>query len=416
MKSAAILAALALCSALATADQVSLTPVTSGGMRMMGGYMPQRLQLSKDKPEGLKHAPETKNPMYGVLEIGGGKHIVILDDDGAGQKLYVDTNGNGDLTDDAPLEWTSSPYPADTKQYKMYKGTMQVNIPIGGKDLTVSLGCYKFDKADSNRAQLANTLLYYSDYAAEGQITLSGKSCKVLLADYAATGFRPNSPSTGDKPQDSGVHLLIDVNGNGRFDNRGENYDVSKPFNIGGTTYEISGLSGTAFTIGKSSQTVAEILPPPDLSAGKKAIPFNMKTTSGEQVSFPSSYKGKLVMLDFWATWCGPCKGEIPGLAKAYEKYHSQGFDVLGISLDNEDTAKGLTQFTKDWNMPWPQVCDAKYWDAEVAKLYVVQSIPAAFLVDGDTGEVLASGNELRGDQLVPTLEKALAKKHGAGK
>jgi thiol-disulfide isomerase/thioredoxin len=116
-------------------------------------------------------------------------------------------------------------------------------------------------------------------------------------------------------------------------------------------------------------------------------------------------------MLDFWATWCPPCRAEIPGLVAAYNKYHPQGFEVLGVSLDKKGDDEKLAAFTKDQKMPWPQVFDGKYWTAQVAVQYDVRSIPAAFLVDGDTGVIVATGNDLRGEQLEGTLEKALAKK-----
>src|SRR5262249_42072292 len=100
----------------------------------------------------------------------------------------------------------------------------------------------------------------------------------------------------------------------------------------------------------------------------------------------------------------------------AYNKYHSRGFEVLGITLDQANQTDKVKSFTKEKNMTWPQVYDGKYWQAEVAQLYVVQSIPCAYLVDGDTGKIIAASdnrqfNELRGEKLAPTIEKALAAK-----
>lgn len=141
---------------------------------------------------------------------------------------------------------------------------------------------------------------------------------------------------------------------------------------------------------------------------GAKAPTFTATSTTGSQVAFPDNYKGKVVMLDFWATWCGPCLGELPNLTKVYADLHPKGLEVLGVSLDSDDRKASLGEFTKEKGMTWTQICDGKGWKADLAGLYGVRAIPACFLVDGTTGQLLAKGTELRGASLRPTIEKAL--------
>ena len=208
------------------------------------------------------------------------------------------------------------------KEMTLYLGGAFIDRELGGKTEPAHLRMFRNDKNDPRRKALNDFLFYSADYGYEGVITLGVGQYKAMLVDRLATGDFRGAERTA-RP---GVQLMIDVNKNGRFDRRGETYDVHRPFNIQGTTYEIAGLpaSGAEFRIRKSDQSVAEILPPPDLSPGRKAIRFTARTTDGQEVNFPSAYAGKLVMLHFGATWCGPCIAELPHLTKAYEQVQRQ--------------------------------------------------------------------------------------------
>jgi len=141
------------------------------------------------------------------------------------------------------------------------------------------------------------------------------------------------------------------------------------------------------------------------LADGKAFPDFKEEDVSGKPLSV-ANYKGKVVLIDFWATWCGPCRAELPNVLKTYEKYHGQGFEIIGISLD-QDKEK-LTTFTKQQKMTWQQFFDGQGWGNKLAGKYGVNSIPATYLLDGD-GKIIA--RDLRGEALAEAVSKALAKK-----
>ncbi len=115
----------------------------------------------------------------------------------------------------------------------------------------------------------------------------------------------------------------------------------------------------------------------------------------GNPVSL-ADYRGKLVLLDFWATWCGPCITELPNIKEVYEKYHDKGFEIIGISLDTNEAA--LRTFLKENRLPWRQVFDGEVRDTSLAQQYGVRGIPAQFLMDreGTVISVKARGKRLK--------------------
>jgi len=129
---------------------------------------------------------------------------------------------------------------------------------------------------------------------------------------------------------------------------------------------------------------------------------FSQANTKGEPVKL-SSFRGKYVLVDFWASWCGPCRQENPNVVKAYNKYKDKNFTILGVSLD-DNRDRWLRAISQD-GLTWTQVSDLRGWSNEVAVQYSIQSIPSNFLVSPE-GKIIA--RNLRGEELEAKLQELL--------
>ena len=140
---------------------------------------------------------------------------------------------------------------------------------------------------------------------------------------------------------------------------------------------------------------------------GQPYIDIAQKNADGKEVTLKSvvETKGnKYVLIDFWASWCGPCMGEVPFLVDTYAKYHGKGFEIYGVSFDNDRDA--WLKAVADKKMTWIHVSDVKGWDNQARHDYAVNGIPANFLVDCSTGKIVATN--LRGEDLQAKIAELL--------
>ena len=133
---------------------------------------------------------------------------------------------------------------------------------------------------------------------------------------------------------------------------------------------------------------------------GDNAPNFTLSDTSGRDISL-ADFKGKYVLIDFWATWCGPCMAEMPNVVKAYSQYKNKGFEIIGVSLDRPDSKAKWLEVIKRDHLDWVHVSDLKWWNSKAALAYYVNAVPANFLVDPQ-GRIIAKN--LRGEDLQKKL------------
>lgn len=171
------------------------------------------------------------------------------------------------------------------------------------------------------------------------------------------------------------------------------------------TQKEILNLADDSFKSDENIQKIISAIEQSEkVAVGQQFLDFTMQDPEGNDVSL-SDYagKGKVVLIDFWAAWCGPCRQEMPNVVDAYSKYKDKGFEVVGVSLDRNE--EEWFQGIEDLEMTWPQMSDLKFWETPVVELYAFRGIPHTVLLDGNG---IIVDKDLRGEALHDKLSELL--------
>lgn len=350
--------------------------------------------------------------LYGVLQHASPDGLLsLLVHRGAGgsERVILDANDNEDLTDDPSLSWEGSyETGADGRQVlPTLRTTIDIRCP--GQSLPVSLALVlrRFERERVTPGPTANVfpngILATIDSYRGGAAVIGGSERALALI--------PTRLSAQGAFNHRGTALVIDLNGDGKLDGNPlksrERFRAGAMFQVGAQAYQVRETScdGKSLVLASVDPVLAALGPRPSgpgPAQGDQAPDFALPTITGDTLRL-SDYRGKIVLLDFWATWCGPCRSELPHVREAYQRYHPRGFEIVGVSLDQ--TPEKLKEFIKANDMTWPQIFQGRGAMTPLKQSYMVKSIPSTFLLDRD-GRVVAT--QLRGAQLAQVIEALL--------
>ena len=374
------------------------------------GYYPVHIVLSDVKPaQVVKETVYRGKPQYGIIHLGNGPKadtVIAVDAPETGDyKIYVDVNNNGDLTDDGNGAWSTKREGAQA-MYGLNHYVLHTSYGTSKhetKSANYGVALYQFVGKDR--------LFMYREAGAVGTVTLGGKTHKVVVVENDADGLFAKPIDDNGKPVDKSgkplqdakasrpVWLLIDQKDDGKFtdaDGKQKMYNASAPFTLEGTTYEpIFTPDGSKLTL-KPTTRVAYAPKAPErpklLAAGTMAPNFQAIASDGHTVQL-ADYKGKTVILDFWATWCGPCQVSMPHVQKIYQAVKDKDVVVLGICVwdGREEYDKWIPAHKEQYTFEFAFDPAAKDTAKSIASLlYKVSGIPTTYIIDKE-GKIVDS-------------------------
>jgi peroxiredoxin len=297
-------------------------------------------------------------------------------------------------------------------------------VGFGKLDSTVDVLNFYIDKgefalssADSvSKAQITNSKINDDDKKLKAQLSPINEKAKKLVGIRKWVSAEKNTPEFRSTLQ--GKYKAL----------QGEQKGIIKKFILDNpdsylslmALYSVDGPSPDPFELDSLYNSLSPALKTTEMARtfknsietlkhtarGTIAPDFTQNDVNGVPVKL-SSFRGKYVLIDFWASWCGPCREENPNVVRVFNKYKEKNFTILGVSLDKQSGKADWLAAIKSDGLNWTQVSDLKFWSNQAATLYYVSSIPANFLID-PSGKIIAK--DLRGDDLDNKLKEVLGK------
>jgi thiol-disulfide isomerase/thioredoxin len=341
------------------------------------------------KPDALKPKPygATKSEglppgrkLWSVLRVGEPANVIpfVIVGQGKQAKVYVDVNQNDDVTDDTPF----ANYSNDPSAF-----ASRVDLSVRYADSTQPMKIWLYTSLKRGLFD------FYTQCYWQGELRIDGKHVPIYTFERFCDGNYADHP------------VGVDVNGDGNLE-KAELVNAGESILLGKTAIRLRSVSADGSraifepsTPGVPTRNVAE-----EVDAVLRAVPFSFTDIDGTPVAIGEETLGKVVLIDFWATWCGPCMAEMPHVkALAKRLADRDDFLLVGVSLDSD--RKRFEEIVAKDGLTWPQHCDGKGSEGEVVKAYDVTGIPATFVINRK-GVIVAKG--LRGENLSKTIDELL--------